>query len=272
MENKDKKKRTRSPNFPGVSLRVAVEKTDELYREIGTHQMHLTTAAKTWKYSIKSSGLTKLVGALGAYGLIEIEGSKDARRIQVSKDGERIVEKAPGHESLLQKAAIRPKLFEKIMTKHSQKGQLPPDDVLRENLRWDDEIAFNKETIDRFIANLKDTIAYSKLELGDIIELKPDEITPDSAENEKDLKAGGQINEPNIGAQIGTYQTGNLNMKQYTIPLGGGEDAVLSIPQPITEQMCKQIKKFIDYFLMEPMEPDEPPHEKIESEDSSLEE
>ena len=259
-QKEDKRKRTRSPNFPSVTLRVAVERTDALYRNAETHKVPLATAANTWGYSVKSSGFLKLLAALGAYGLVEFEGSGDTRRIQVSEDGERIVENAPGYENILKKSAMRPKLFGKIMDEYAPNGRLPSDDILKDSLRWDKKIELNKETIDKFVTNLKETITYAKLEDEAIIAPNEGEEPPASEENDKDSKVDGQLDEPALGTHTGTYQTGTQKMKQYPIPLGGGADAVLSIPQPITARMYEKLKTVIDLYedvLVSKEEPDQ---------------
>ena len=299
----DKQRGRRSPNFPSVSLKVAVEKISGLYKKAETHKVPLETAASIWDYTVKSSSFLKLLGALVAYGLVDCEGSGTARRINVSKDGERIVDEGPGYEDLLRTSAMRPKLFKKTMDKYSKNGRLPSDSILRDSLRWDEEFQFNKETIARFIRNLNETIAYAKLKKDAILASRNEEKGIDKeapVSDDEPLKVGDyvqwcsqgvdqyktpqpivgfydkdhaivagsqtgvpvseltkwehpgqpnksqQIPKPdknNLGSQLGTQ-----TMKQYSIPVGGGADAVLFVPQPMTAKMYGKLKTVIDLY------------------------
>src|SRR5687767_5816809 len=79
---------TRSPNFPALSLRKSVEKTESLYKAAKKFSLDAETALKHLGHnSIVSSNALQTVGALKAFGLIDTEGAGKDRKIGVSEVG-----------------------------------------------------------------------------------------------------------------------------------------------------------------------------------------
>lgn len=103
----------RSPSFPFISLKKAIERATLLWEGHRREAARLITVAPTWGYSAKSSGLLQTVAALKQFGLIEDFGSGDERKIQLSDLARRIIsDQRPGaKETALKEAALKPKLF-----------------------------------------------------------------------------------------------------------------------------------------------------------------
>ena len=53
---------------------------------------------------------------------------------------------------------------------------------------------------------------------------------------------------PSPASPMNPAQTGAQTMKQYSIPVGGGADAVLLVPQPMTAKMYGKLKTVIDLY------------------------
>src|SRR5690606_7706410 len=106
-------KRDRSPAFPYVGLAKALQRVEQLYEKARHHEVRVADVAKDWGLTAKSSATIRTVAALLAFGLIEDNGSGEARKIKISDTGRRILDdKRPGvREELIAKAALRPKVF-----------------------------------------------------------------------------------------------------------------------------------------------------------------
>jgi hypothetical protein len=109
----DKAKKDRSPSYPFISLRKAVERAQALFDGHRKEPTRIGTLALTWNYSPSSSGLQQTVAALKQFGLIDETGAGSDRKVQISDLGRRILaDLRPGvREEAILEAARRPKLL-----------------------------------------------------------------------------------------------------------------------------------------------------------------
>ncbi len=114
-----KPKKERSPSFPFISLKRAIERTEALHANHKREAARLAAVAPTWNYGVKSSGLLQTVAALKQFGLIEDLGSGDDRKIQITDLGRRIIlDQRPGaREEAIKEAARTPKLIAEYVAK-----------------------------------------------------------------------------------------------------------------------------------------------------------
>lgn len=77
----EKGRKERSPSFPFISLKRAVERVQEMAEAHKRSPARLAVVGETWGYGPKSSGLLQTVAALKAFGLIEDMGGGADRRI-----------------------------------------------------------------------------------------------------------------------------------------------------------------------------------------------
>jgi len=92
-----KPKKERSPNFPFIPLKKAVDRAEALHANHKKEAARLVAIAPSWGYGVKSSGLLQTVAALKQYGLVEDLGSGEDRKVQVSDLARRIiVDQRPG--------------------------------------------------------------------------------------------------------------------------------------------------------------------------------
>ncbi len=106
----------------------------------------------------------QLAAALKSYGLLNIEGEAAKRTLKVSQRGHRIVAGHPDTDKLLQKSALSPVMYLEVWEHFEAK--LPADELIHHYLQW--ERGFNPKAIRTFIADLRDTIAFAKLDVGEI--------------------------------------------------------------------------------------------------------
>lgn len=231
-EKKVRKKTHRSPNFPAVSLKKAVELTGQLYGEYKKHEIPVNLVHKAWDYAEHGSAGNRCIAAIKSFGLIEVIGSGKTRKIKVSENGHRIHGNAPDIKEILKKAALLPLLHAELWNHFN--ANIPNDDLLKNYLLWEHQPAFNEQSVSGFISEFRDTISYAKLGSSDIIGEKAlyveDNEVEDKPINDRSLKM------PPI--------TGNTF--DQPIPLPDGSTAVLRMPRPMSDENFTFIEKFLE--------------------------
>jgi hypothetical protein len=173
------RKKHRSPAYPGINLKLAIERAEQFYDHERRNAASLAAAAAHWNYGLKSSGLLTTVAALKSFGLIdEVQGaSGTARTIRLSEQGLRIVlDKRPDsaeRQAAIKLAALHPKIHAELWRKYN--GQLPSDVELKHRLVFDWK--FNDNTVEDFVSELRETILFAKL-------TESDSISPDESDSE----------------------------------------------------------------------------------------
>lgn len=122
--------RTRSPNYPGLSLREAIEKVRALHNEIGQNPTSRDVVAKGMGYSGLSGSSATAISAAKKYGLLEGRGEE----VRISDRAMAIL--APHNEAerkeAVRQAALAPDLFRSIAEKFPD--QKVGDELLRNYL------------------------------------------------------------------------------------------------------------------------------------------
>jgi len=160
----------RSPQFPFIPLRKAIDRAEMLYKKEKTNETNIATAIDNIGYSPKASGGIQSIAALIAYGLIDSRGAGDKRAVRVTGLARRILldtrTESPDRENLLKQAALAPGIFKEIWALYAAHG-LPSDDNIRHYLIF--ERGFNEGTVSNFIKVLKDNISFASLTPSDIV-------------------------------------------------------------------------------------------------------
>lgn len=157
-------KKTRSPNHPLVSLPKAIERVGQLFRKYSSHDVPLEPLHGLWGYKAGSAAGDQCVAALNSYGLIRVTGKGKSRRVTISEAGERIIRNAPDRATLIQTAALRPRIHQEVWG-HYEGKQLPPDDLFRQYLVWDRPKGkrFNEDVVGNFIARFRESLEFAGL-------------------------------------------------------------------------------------------------------------
>ena len=230
--------KTRSPNYPAISLRTAVQFVKMIWDEAQRHPVPLGTVVEEyWELAASSSRGHQLVGALRAFGLIETEGSGSLRLLRVSDIGAKIVSGHSERPSLIRTAAIIPQVHGDLWARYSASG-LPPDRTIEQFLIHDYDPPFNKAKVGKFIEQFRDTISFAELEQRDILE--DDDSTAENAgfkENDDSTKDEGQSLTRRIKPVPDT--------KQDIFALDHGE-VVIQWPMSLTEADYKDVESWID--------------------------
>jgi len=121
--------RVRSPNYPAVSLKTAIEQVQKVYAKEGTHKASPEVVAKALGYGGLNGASLTSISALKKYGLLEEVGSKQLKITQealvILVDPADSVERAKA----IQAAAFGPTLFAELRKEYGSTA--PSDDNLR---------------------------------------------------------------------------------------------------------------------------------------------
>jgi hypothetical protein len=158
-----KRKRGRSPSYPGIDLKEALDRTQQLHTAEGRHPAPVETVLVHWGYKSNSGPGLVTLAALKKFGLITDEGSGKGRKVQLTEDAIRILlDKRPGsseRREILQRAALKPAIHRELWDKYG--NSLPSDANLRFELTA--ERGFTTAGADEFIPQYKQTLAFAEL-------------------------------------------------------------------------------------------------------------
>lgn len=163
-ENKTKTTRQRSPSFPFITLKAAVERVKSLYEAERDNPFPRSIAVTHWGYSAKSSGGLQTLAALKAFGLLDNVGGG---RMQLTEGALDIVmPSSPKRGAALRAAALAPEQFRRLWEEH---GSNPPS---METLRYDlvRHHGFADNAVDSFINIYDASIQYAGLKEFDIMD------------------------------------------------------------------------------------------------------
>jgi hypothetical protein len=158
MSEAEAKKKVRSPSFPFIGLREALDRARAFYEAEQRNAARPETAAAHWGYSPKSSGGKQTIAALRAFGLLEgdslVKLSGRALRIVLDERGG-----SEERERLLQQAALMPPIHARLWERYG--ADLPSAQTLRLWLIVDE--GFNENSVDDFLTEYRETLEYARL-------------------------------------------------------------------------------------------------------------
>lgn len=243
-EEDSKRKRDRSPSFPYVSLREAVQRTEEFHKIYGRHAARVAQLSQPWNYSPSSSSLLRVVAALKMYGLIDEQGAGADRKVNISELGARIAaDKRPG----VRDAAIRQAFSQcEILVELNSKwgARRPPDDACLSELHLD--MRFTEEAAKKLISVYDDSVTYANMSAPDSVQQNAEQV----AEPYKASAVGkGDSGEPSDVGEKPTAKTrGGATMSEAVYPLSEGS-ATLIWPKEISAKSAKKLKKWLQLML-----------------------
>jgi hypothetical protein len=174
----EKLRRVRSPAYPALNLKIAIEKAYELYRAESRNPTAVPVALQHWGYSTKSGSGFKALAALKSFGLVEVTGSGDLQRVKLSDLALRIIlderEDSPERIKAVAAAALRPKIHRKLWNLWG--AELPSHGNIRYHLIFVEN--FNEHFVDDFIKEYKASIDYA--DVKDVVQ------EPEQADAEQD--------------------------------------------------------------------------------------
>lgn len=159
-----KRKRQRSPSYPGIGLEAALDRARTLYEHEGRNAAPNEAILDHWGYAPRSGPGLVAIAALKRFGLLDSEGKGHSR---LSNLALRILlderEDSPERDEAVKQAALLPSIHRELWDKYQ--GQLPSDATLRHFLRL--EKGFTDAAASDLIRQFRDTISFANLTAGD---------------------------------------------------------------------------------------------------------
>jgi len=243
--DKIKKPKTRSPNYPSVGLEKAVESAASMYADYKTHPVPVLLLHEKWGYKKGSGIANQVVAALKAYGLVDVTGIADDRKLMISKDGQRIVGNAPDRSALLKKAALAPKIHQEVLGNFGERG-LPADDLLRQYLVWErpEGQRFNPETVSEFIERFRSTLTFAGVTSLDTIDGTGG---GNEIEDEDDLETANLAtgNAPKTKSRLQRNRTMPAGMLEDVFSLNNGQAVIVQWPQQMDSKVAEDMKDWL---------------------------
>lgn len=106
----------RSPSFPMVPLKTAIERLEQFETKFGRHPAPYTKAGLAWGMKEGSGQANRVLAALKGFGLIQYSGSGVARSIAISDTGRTYLRAQQEHikQGVIKDAALKPKAIAKF--------------------------------------------------------------------------------------------------------------------------------------------------------------
>ena len=224
-EEEYKAKRTRSTNYPSLSLPKAIERAEKFYQAHRQSQVPIQVVHDVWGYTKNSSALNQCVAALKSYRLLSVNGAGEKRKLEITQDARKIFMESPDKQSILREMAVAPKIHQHVWEKYGAQG-LPSDSVLKHDLCFEDEdVKFGEDAADTFIARFRETLRYAGLDSDD-----PEGVA--YGESQSDLASETPVSAPET--QIASVKD-IAKVKTLSLTLIDG-DAKLELPYPMSEE------------------------------------
>lgn len=250
--NPESKVRDRSPNFPSIGLKEAIEKVKLLYEADKMAGSSRESAFKHLGYNGANGASLGVLGALKQFDLIREEN----KRIFVTENARTILLLPESDErriKAIKTCALSPKKFKEVLERYKNTG-FPSDDTLKSDLIFDS--GFNDKSAQRFVFTLNQTLDFAGIKKDEIEkfdedfeEVETEKPKNDEAEKKKSalkiMQEVGFTSKPQIQHQPSMQ---NAIIKEYEIPRRGNKLAVIQIEKPFYESDYNNIKAWLELF------------------------
>jgi hypothetical protein len=220
----------RSPRYPSVSLKQAVEYVRAIFRKEGRGAIPPLIAVKALGYSTMSGTARTRLGALKQYGLVDDQFNGP---VKLSSRGLTLAIRSadsPEYLATLQEAALTPLLFREI---YERRGDAS-DDALRHYLIAEKKFAPNGA--DRFVEAFRETLRVAKLDNRGY------GVGEDDGEETRDMNESWQDAKVDRGGNAGAQAV------RYSWPLPGNRVAELTVRGGLVSQ--RDLQAVRDYLAV----------------------
>ncbi len=224
-----KRKRERSPNYPGIDIGEALSRARQLYDQERRYAAPLKTILAHWGYKESSGPGFTTLAALKRFGLLIDEGTGQNRKARLSDDALAILldqrEDSQERQRLIKEAALTPPIHKELWGKYGT--TLPSDATLRFELQHDK--GFSEGGATEFIRQYRKTLQYAGLTEHDKLSGEDEDKPP--------VEEGMTVTPPaDIQGQTPLKQSHTVSLA-----IAPGKWATLQAPYPLTERQWKQL-------------------------------
>ena len=230
------KSRQRSPNYPAIGLRAAIEKVRQLYDADKKAGAPIDAALKHMGFSKRHGQAMAVLSALKKFGLVEeatgrIVPTQRAIDILVFPDQDERRTQA------LRECALSPGIYRELYERYKSTG-IPSEETLRAELIADKQ--FNPNAVEGFIQDFKDTLVFAGIMNRGELSLR--------AEDALEMSDSAQVSVQPAGPASKPMPQG---MKEISLPVGVTEEgqaifAHVRFDAPLKKGMLLSLKQLLD--------------------------
>ena len=173
--------RERSPAYPFISLRGAVERLARFEAMFGRHPVPADKVGLAWKMKEKSSQAFQTLAALKSFGLIDYKGANKDRVAMLTEAGRNYLraQQEDVKAEILKACAFRPKAISTYWQRWG--ADRPIDTICMDQMVLKD--GFTLSAANTFLKVYDETVTFSKLADGDSIHGIDEAEDEDDSEN-----------------------------------------------------------------------------------------
>jgi hypothetical protein len=160
--------RDRSPSYPFISLKTAVERLAAFEGKFGRHPTPADKAGLAWGMKEKSSQAFQTLATLKSFGLVEYQGSGSDRAVSVTTDGRNYLraQQESIKAEILKRCALKPKAIATYWKKWG--ADRPIDAICLDELIL--KAAYTESAAATFLRVYDETVTFASLQNGDTIQ------------------------------------------------------------------------------------------------------
>ena len=231
--------RERSPSYPLISLKVALDRLREFEDHFKRTPADPSKIGAAWGLKSKSQ-IDRSIAALRYFGLLEYQKSSNGHQVVLSEEGRKYVRAQ--QEEIKQKvardAALRPKVIAEFWHKWGENR--PADAVCLDNLVFSN--AFSTSGAKRFLKVYDATIAFAGFSKSDKIE---SDYEDDSSTNDDSADAVLPNDTQSLQQPHRLRQEGQTGMKEDVFTLAEG-DVILKWPELLSRDSFEDLKAWTE--------------------------
>ncbi len=231
-----KKERHRSPNYPAVSLKEAVDRVTQLWVADGKAGAPTAIAAKHIGFGSAHGQALSVLAALKRFGLV---AETNGRIVPTQRAMEIINLPAddPRRAQALKDAALTPTIYRELIEGYRETG-LPADETLAAELTT--YKAFNPNAVDGFVRDFKETLDFAGLNEEDALDSLEMQKTPVSSD-------AGVVPAPReSGIRLGSPAVSRPIPSTFIWPLAKDVTAQVTFSGPVTPAHLETLAKYLE--------------------------
>lgn len=247
-----KTRKQRSPSYPAIGLEQAITRARTLYDHEARNPAPVAAVLGHWNYSAKSSGGRLALAALKKYGLVEDEGSKEHRKVKLTRLALSILlddrEGSPERAQAIRTAALAPGINREILERFPD--GLPSDANLRHFLLF--ERAFTEAAVGDFVPQFRATVAFAGLDGGATLSHDEEDKDPANEQDAQQQEPGVTPPPPAVDAPPASHRQPRTDPppidpppsathRAVQVPLSGAEWVTVQGAFPLTEEAWDQM-------------------------------
>ena len=204
--------RDRSPAYPFISLKVAIDRIAALESKFGRHPAPMAHIGSAWDLKSKSSQALQTTAALKYFGLIEYQGDTEDRAVRLTEDARNFLraQQESIKAQILKRVALKPRAISTYWTKWG--ADRPIDEVCLDELVLKGN--YTQSAADTFLKVYDETIGFAKLGVGD----KVVNNSSDASDSPADQDGQYEISAPfPIGTPVSWESNGQIKFESKKI-------------------------------------------------------